>query len=93
MATAYTRNTYVNGSVPALSAENLNKAEEFIAAVASGGAGSVVKADNSTQVAATTPSAVGLSIKPSPVLWYLGTVYIDPDNSDPTVGYLKIKRS
>jgi len=62
MATSYTRNTYVNGTEPALSAENLNKPEAFIEAVAAGGAGSVVLADDATKVADTTPSAVGLSM-------------------------------
>jgi hypothetical protein len=45
MATNYDRTVFVNGSEPAINAENLNKITAFCDAIASGGAGSVVSAD------------------------------------------------
>jgi hypothetical protein len=45
MATNYDRTVFVNGSEPAINAENLNKITAFCDAIASGGAGSVVCAD------------------------------------------------
>ncbi len=60
MATDYLRTTFRDdGTGPVIDATYLNRLEGFLDAIAEGGSGSVVKADNADRVAGLLPSQLG----------------------------------